>query len=188
VGFGRQRLGHDAVFSYSVFQNADGLSAELDRQDRGAATRAKIAYFACHGRQNNLCAAQDISRTKLKRILGQRAGYDALLFGACDFVDRNTATQLLGAVPSCRWVAGYAKWAPWLESMLCDLMFFRLLLTGRFTRPEVNARWIPIRNPEEAAMTLYERFPPSVDLCFSLFYRTAGGIRATLEQHAEQRT
>jgi hypothetical protein len=75
---------------------------------------------------------------------------------------------------------------PWLESMLCDLMFFRLLLTGRFTRPEVNARWAPMRKPEEAAMVLYECFPQSVDLRFSLFYRTAGGIRSTLEQHEEE--
>jgi hypothetical protein len=182
----RKRHGHDALFSYRVFQNAAGLSGELDRQDRGAGPRAKIAYFACHGRPNMICAVQDISRTKLKNILGQRSGYDGFFFGACDFVDRETATQLLDAAPYCKWVAGYSNWTPWLESTLCDLMFFRLLLTGRFTRPDVNVRWISLHKPEEAAMAVYEDFPPSVYLRFSLFYRTAGGIRSTLEQYENE--
>src|SRR2546427_6393485 len=124
-----------------------------------------------------ICAAQNISRTKLKNILGQRSGYDGFLFGACDFVDRDTATHLLNAATYCKWVAGYESWTPWLESMLCDLMFFRLLLSGRFTRPQVNARWAPIRTPEDAAMALYECFPQSVDLRFSLFHRTPRGVR-----------
>ena len=178
----RRTVGHNALASYRVFENAEGLRDDLDRQDRGLGQRVKIGYFACHGGPNKICAVEDISRTKLKNILGQRSGYDGFLFGACDFVDRETATQLLDAAPYCKWVAGYATWTPWLESMVCDLLFFRLLLTGRFRRAEVNARWEPVRTPEDAAMALYEDFPPSLDLRFSLFYRTAGGIRSTFEQ------
>jgi hypothetical protein len=73
-GRGRKRLEHDALFSYSVFQNAGGVSTELDRQDRRARARAKIAYVACHGRQNMICAAEDITRTKLKNILRRCSG------------------------------------------------------------------------------------------------------------------
>jgi hypothetical protein len=174
---------HDALLSYSVFQNAEGLRAELDRMDRGVGPRAKIGYFACHGLPNKICAVEDISRTKLKNILGQRSGYDGFLFGACDFVDRDTATQLLNAAPYCKWVAGYARWTPWLESMVCDLMFFRLLLTGRFFRPQANARWDRVPTPQAAAMALYEDFTPSVALRFSLFYRAAGRIGSTLEEY-----
>jgi hypothetical protein len=182
----RKRPGHDALFSYTVFQNVDGLRGDLNHQDRGALNRKKIAYFACHGRPNMICAVQDISRTQLKNILAERSDYDGFFFGACDFVNRDTATQLLTAATYCRWVAGYEKWTPWLEGTLCDLMFFRLLLTGRFNRPEVNARWIPVRKPEEAAMELYRSFPPSVDLHFSLFYRTSGGIRSSLDQYWDE--
>jgi hypothetical protein len=185
-GKGQRRPGHNALFSYSVFQNADGLDTALGRQDRGAASRTKIAYFACHGNANMLSAAQDISRTKLKNILRDHPGYHGLLFGACDFVDQHTASQLLNALPSAKWVAGYSNSTPWLESMLCDLMFFRLLLAGRFTRPEINSRWVPMRHPEDAAMALYGSFSLSLDLQFSLFYRTSGGIRSTLEQHRAQ--
>jgi hypothetical protein len=82
-------------------------------------------------------------------------------------------------------VAGYANWTPWLESMVCDLMFFRLLLTGRFWRGEVNARWEQLHTPE-AALALYEDSPPAVDLRFSLFYRAAGRIRSTFEDHENE--
>jgi hypothetical protein len=182
-----KRPGHDALFSYRVFQNAAGLDAALGRQDRGAASRAKIAYFSCHGYADRLRGAQDISRTQLKNLLAEHPGYEGFHFGACDFVNRRTATQLLRALPSSTWVAGYAGWIPWLESMLCDLMFLRLLLTGRFTRPEVNTRWTPMGRAEDAALALYQSFPPSVDLQFSLFSRAPRGIRSTLEQHAARR-
>ncbi len=178
----RKGLGHNALFSYRIFENAEGLKDVLDLYHHGIGRRAKIAYFACHGGPKEICAIQDISRTQLKNILRHRS-YDGLFFGACDFVNSETATQLLDAAPSCKWVAGYDKWIPWLESMVCDLMFFRLLLSGRFMRPAVNARWDPIETPQEAAMTLYEDFPVAGDLGFSLFYRTRAGIRSTLEAY-----
>ena len=126
--------GHDALFSYVVFQNAEGLKDALYRIDQGVDQRRKIAYFACHGKRGVISAVQDISRRRLKNILAPLTSYDGLYFGACDFVNRKTAEVLLGGAQST-WVAGYESWTPWLEGMLCDMMFFRLLLSGRFVRP-----------------------------------------------------
>ncbi|MHB1011413.1 MAG: hypothetical protein ACYC37_00685 [Desulfobacteria bacterium] len=174
--------GHDALFSYVVFQNAEGLKDALYRHDQGADQRRKIAYFACHGRRGVISAVQDISRRRLKNILAPLTSYDGLYFGACDFVNRKTAEVLLGGAQST-WIAGYESWTPWLEGMLCDMMFFRLLLSGRFVRPKTNARWEPIKRPDEVARRLYEQFPQAVDLRFSLYYRKPDRICSTLEEH-----
>jgi hypothetical protein len=58
----RDRPGHDALFSYIVFQNAEGLKYALNGHDQGVDNRAKIAYFACHGKRGAITAVQDISR------------------------------------------------------------------------------------------------------------------------------
>jgi hypothetical protein len=182
-GYKHDRPGHDPLFSYVVFQNAEGLKDALSGYDQGADNRAKIAYFACHGKQGAISAVQDISRRKLKNILAPLTSYDGLYFGACDFVTRKTAELLLGVSPHYKWIAGYGSWTPWLEGMLCDLMFFRLLLSGRFVRPRTNARWVSIGKPEETAGQLYALFPPALDLRFSLFYRKRDRICSTLEEH-----
>jgi hypothetical protein len=178
----RRRQSHDALFSYAVFQNAEGLRDMLTAVDVGIGNRRKCAYLACHGTEKSLSAVRDISRTKLKRIIGDLATYDGLVFGACDFVARETAAQLLHAAPYCRWVAGYSSWTPWLEGTLCDLLFFRLLLSGKFRRPKRNVKWEAVKNPEEAARQLYQVFPQALELGFSLFYRTAAGIKSTLDE------
>jgi len=183
----RRRQSHDALFSYEVFQNAEGLRDRLSAVDTGIGKREKLAYFACHGTEKSLCAVQDISRTKLKHIIAGLTTYDGLLFGACDFVTLETAEQLLDAAPYCRWVAGYSSWTPWLEGTLCDLLFFRLLLSGKLRRPKKNIKWDDLEKPEEAARHLYHVFPQAVDLRFSLFYRTSGGIRSTLGELISQR-
>jgi len=151
--------------------------------DQGADNRAKIAYFACHGKRGHITAVQDISRTKLKNILSPLTSYDGLYLGACDFVNRKTAEVLLGGMPHLKWVAGYENWTPWLEGMLCDLMFFRLLLSGRFIRPNSKARWDPFGRPEDVARDIYGLFPTARDLRFSLFYRSRERICSTLEEH-----
>jgi hypothetical protein len=181
----RDRPGHDALFSYIVFQNAEGLRAALNGHDQGADNRAKIAYFACHGKRGAISAVHDISRTRLKNILAPLTSYDGLYFGACDFVNRKTAEVLLGGTPHMKWIAGYENWTPWLEGMLGDLMFFRLLLSGRFIRPKTKARWEPFSRPEDVARKMYELFPPSLDLRFSLFYRSRERVCSTLEEHLE---
>lgn len=185
-GYKRTRPGHDALFSYVVFQNAQGLRDALCRQDHGVDNRAKIAYLACHGKRRTISAVRDIGRTKLKNIIAPLSSYDGLFFGACDFVNRNTAEVLLRNSPHFKWVAGYDHWIPWLEGMMCDLMFFRLLLSGRFVRPRTNARWEPVGRPEDAAMQVYERFPQAVDLRFSLFYRSRDGIASTLDRYLDR--
>jgi hypothetical protein len=178
----RNRPGHDALFSYVVFQNAEGLKDTLYRYDQGVDNRKKIAYFACHGKRGTISAAQGIGRRKLKNILAPLTSYDGLCFGACDFVNRKTAEVLLGGSQHLKWIAGYENWTPWLEGMMCDLIFFHLLLNGRFTRPKTNARWEPIHSPEEAALRLYDCFPPARDLRFSLYYRKPERICSTLEE------
>jgi hypothetical protein len=183
-GTKRDRPGHNALFSYIVFQNAEGLRDALNGHDQGADNRAKIAYFACHGKRGAISAVHDISRTRLKNILAPLTSYDGLYFGACDFVNRRTAEVLLGGNPHMKWIAGYENWTPWLEGMLCDLMFFRLLLSGRFIRPKTKARWDPFSRPEEVAQRMYELFPPALDLRFSLFYRSRERVCSTLEEHA----
>lgn len=176
------RPGHDALFSYVVFQNAEGLRDALWRHDPGVDSRKKIAYFACHGKQGLISAVQDISRRKLKNILAPLSSYDGFYFGACDFVNKKTAEVMLGGSQYLKWVAGYENWTPWLEGALCDLMFFRLLLSGRFVRPKTNARWQTVGSPEEAARLLYEQFPPARDLRFSLYFRKPDRICSTLEE------
>lgn len=187
-GYRRTRPGHDALFRYVVFQNAQGLKDALSRQDQGVDSRAKIAYIACHGERGKISAVRDISRTRLKNIIAPLSSYDGLYFGACDFVDRRTAEVLLENSPHIKWVAGYAHWIPWLEGMICDLMFFRLLLSGRFVRPRVNARWEPVGRPEDAAFRLYEDFSQALDLGFSLFYRGREGVVSTRERYLEHQS
>jgi hypothetical protein len=178
----KDRPGHDALFSYIVFQNAEGLKSALYGHDQGVDNRAKIAYFACHGKPGAISAVQDISRTKLKNILSPLTSYDGLYLGACDFVNRKTAEVLLDGTPHLKWVAGYENWTPWLEGMLCDLMFFRLLLSGRFVRPGSRARWDPCGSPEDVAREMYGLFPTAVDLRFSLFHRSRERVCSTLEE------
>ncbi len=182
-GVRHDRPGHDALFSYVVFQNAEGLKDALYRYDQGVDSRKKIAYFACHGKRGVISAVQDISRRRLKNILAPLTSYDGLYFGACDFVNRKTAEVLLGGSQHLKWVAGYGSWTPWLEGMLCDLMFFRMLLSGQFVRPKTNARWEPIGRPEEAALRMYGNFPPARDLRFSFYYRKPDRICSTLDEY-----
>jgi len=182
-GYRRSRPGHDALFRYVVFQNAEGLRDALSRPDQGVDNRAKIAYLGCHGERGKISAVRDISRTKLKNIIAPLSSYDGIFFGACDFVTRRTAEVLLDNSPHLRWVAGYAHWIPWLEGMICDLLFFRMLLSGRFVRPRTNARWAPISRPEDAASRVYDEYPLAIDLRFSLFYRNREGVASTLERH-----
>jgi hypothetical protein len=63
-------------------------------------------------------------------------------------------------------------------------MFFRLLLSGRFIRPNTKARWDPFSRPEEVAQRMYELFPPALELRFSLYYRTRERVCSTLEEQA----
>lgn len=185
-GYKRTRPGHDALFSYVVFQNAEGLRDAISRPDQGVDHRAKIAYLACHGERGKISAVRDISRTKLKNIIAPLSSYDGLFLGACDFLNRRTAEVLLENSPHLKWVAGYDHWIPWLEGMICDLLFFRLLLSGRFVRPRTNARWDSIERPEGAAFRVYEEYPMAIDLRFSLFCRSRERVVSTLEQHLEQ--
>ena len=181
-GYKPNRPGHDALFSYTVFQNAQGLKDALSRYDPGVDNRAKIAYIAAHGKRKSISAVKDISRTKLKNIVAPLTSYDGIFFGACDFANRETARVLLDGSPHIKWIAGYENWVPWLEGMLCDLMFFRLLLSGRFVRPNTNARWTPINRPEDVAQEMYELHLPARDLRFTMHYRTRDGISSTLEE------
>jgi hypothetical protein len=184
-GYRYDRPGHDALFSYTVFQNAQGLKDAISRYDQGVDNRAKIAYVACHGKQKSISAVKDISRTKLKNIVAPLTSYDGIFIGACDFSNRKTAQVLLDNSPYIKWIAGYENWVPWLEGILCDLMFFRLLLSGRFIRPNTNARWEPINRPEDAARQMYELHPQARDLRFTLYYRSREGVCSTLEEHLE---
>jgi len=173
--------GHDALFSYYVFGTAEGLQAALNyKLDIGLDNRLKIGYFGVHGQEDKLQALNPINRVKLRNILIKTTNFDGLYFGACDFINHKTAKMLLDNISTLKWVAGFSKWTPWLEGTLCDIMFFRLLLSGRFRRPShTNTKWDIISRPEDAAKNLYEVFPMAVDLKFSLFYRGQDGIIST---------
>lgn len=172
---------HDALFKYKVFQNAEGLKKNLREYDKGAGNMQKIAYFACHGKDAAICAIDDISRAKLKNIIADLTSYEGMFFGACDFANRNTAEYLLNNSPHLKWVAGYSHRTPWLEGTICDLLFFKFLLSGIFGCLNKNAKWEAISRPEDAATNLYLCYTMAVDLKFSLYYRTKSGIRSTLE-------
>lgn len=169
--------GHDALFSYYVFQTAEGIEAALNyKLDVGLDARLKIGYFGVHAEKDKLQALRPINRVRLRNILIKTTNFDGLYFGACDFVNRKTAEMLLNNISTLKWVAGFSKWTPWLEGTLCDIMFFRLLLSGRFRRPShTNTKWDIMTKPEDAARNLYEVFPMAVDLKFSLFYRGGDG-------------
>jgi hypothetical protein len=180
--------GHDALFSYYVFGTADSLSAALNyKLDTGLDSRLKIGYFGVHGQPDKLQALGSINRVKLRNILIKTTNFDGLYFGACDFANRKTAEMLLNNISTLKWVAGFSKWTPWLEGTICDIMFFRLLLSGRFRRPaHTNTKWDIIAKPEDAARNLYEVFPMASDLKFSLFYRGPNGIVSTIEEMADR--
>jgi hypothetical protein len=174
--------GNDPLFSYYVFGVAEGLSAALNyKLDVGLDNRLKVGYFGVHGQKDKLQALHNINRVKLRNILIKTTNFDGLYFGACDFANQKTAEMLLNNISTLKWVAGFSKWTPWLEGTICDIMFFRLLLSGRFRRPShTNTKWDIMTKPEDAAMNLYEVFPMSIDLKFSLFYRGQdGSIRST---------
>jgi hypothetical protein len=180
--------GNDPLFSYYVFGTAGSLSAALNyKQDLGIDGRLKIGYFAVHGQADSIQALNSINRVKLRNILIKTTSFDGLYFGACDFANRKTAESLLNNISSLKWLAGFAKWTPWLEGTICDTLFFRLLLSGRFRRPShTNTKWEVMTKPEDAAFHLYQVFPMAVDLKFSLFYRGQNGtIKSTLEEYKE---
>jgi len=180
--------GHDAMFSYYVFGTAAGLEAALNyKLDVGLDSRLKIGYFGVHGQKDKIQALHDINRVKLRNILIRTTNFDGLYFGACDFMNQKTAEVLLNNISTCKWVAGFSKWTPWLEGTLCDIMFFRLLLSGRFRRPsKTNTRWDIMTKPEMAASQLYQVFPMAVDLKFSLFYRGPNGIISSYDEHVDR--
>lgn len=180
IEFNKRKTQHDALYKYRIFQTAEGLRANITEKDIGVGKRIKIAYFACHGRKGAICAVNDISRTKLKNIVAKLTSYDGLFFGACDFVDKSTAKFFLDNSPHLKWIAGYEKWTPWLEGTVNDLLFFRLLLKGSFSREKVNVTWDNILRPEDAAKNLYFTYLPANDLTFSLFYRVKKDIKSTL--------
>jgi len=185
----QDQSGHDALFSYYVFGTAEGLSAALNyKLDVGLDARLKIGYFGVHGEKDKLQALNNINRVKLRNILIKTTNFDGLYFGACDFANRKTAEMLLNNISTLKWVAGFSKWTPWLEGTLCDIMFFRLLLSGRFRRPSrTNTKWEIMTKPEEAAKALYEAFPIAIDLKFSLFYRGVNGtINSTLDEWSDR--
>jgi hypothetical protein len=181
-GYIKRRLGHDALYKYRIFQTAEGLKVNITEKDSGIGSRKKIGYFACHGKKGAICAINDISRSKLKNIVSHLTSYDGLFFGACDFVDANTAKYFLDNSPHLRWVAGYESWIPWLEGTFNDLLFFRILLSGSFSRPKSKGKWQPVSSPVEAAQELFTRYVMAADLKFSVFYRVKNGVGSTLEE------
>lgn len=175
-------MGHDALYKYRIFQTAEGLKVNITEKDSGIGSRKKIGYFACHGKKGAICAINDISRTKLKNMVSHLTSYDGLFFGACDFVDENTAKYFLDNSPHLKWVAGYASWIPWLESAFNDLLFYKILLSGSFSRPESKGKWKPVSGAVEAAQELYTRYVIAMDLKFSVFYRVKNGVGSTLRE------
>ena len=180
--------GHDALYTYYVFTGAESLQSALNyKLDARVDGRLKIGYLGVHGQKDKIQALHDIGRVKLRNMLFQTSAFDGLYFGACDFVNRKTAELMLNTMSTLKWIAGYSNWVPWTEGTICDILFFKLLMSGRFTRPKTNARWDIIKKPEDAAMTLYNTFPMSLDLKFSLFYRSPdGSIRSTREDYVDR--
>jgi hypothetical protein len=179
----RYKMYHDALYKYKIFQTAEGLRSNITEKDIGVGGRKKIGYFACHGRKGAICAVNNISRTQLKNIFDKLTSYDGLFFGTCDFVDADTARYFLDSSPHLKWIAGYEMWTPWLEGTINDLLFFRLLLSGSFSREKKYAKWGNILKPEDAAKELYITYIPASSLKFSLYYRGKNDIRSTLKEY-----
>ena len=110
------------------------------------------------------------------------SSYRGLYFGSCKFADINTADYLLANNQAVRWIAGYARKVPWIESTACDMMFFQLLLGGRFWATPKKSGHKACGTPRQAAQALYEVFPLAAKMEFALFDRTphTGMTRSTL--------
>jgi hypothetical protein len=182
-------FGHDGLFSYYVFSGSESLESALNyKLDTGAEGRLKIGYFAVHGEKDKIQALHSIGRVKLRNMLIKTTSFDGLFFGACDFVNRKTAELLLNGIPSLKWIAGYSNWTPWLEGTFCDIMFFKMLMTGRFVRPKSRVVITKFEKPEDVAMEMYKTFPMALDLKFSLFYRGSNGIISIFEEYEKRLT
>lgn len=176
---------HDPLYSYYVFQGPASLYDALNHygKDKDSEGFFKIGYISSHGEKDKIKAIGNISRVKLRNIFMSTKAFDGLFFGTCDFANRKTAELMLNSIPELKWVAGYSKWTPWLEGTICDILFFKILLGGKFVRPGKNARWEWIYRPEDAAYEVYNIYPLALDLKFSLFHRGPYGITSTLENY-----
>jgi|SoiMethySBSTD1v2_1073268.scaffolds.fasta_scaffold01302_32 hypothetical protein len=142
----------------------------------------QVCYIASHGQRRKLVGIGN-RVIRLETLVDHcrpspQLGY---IFGACDFVDPDTARNFLLAT-GARFVAGYQKPIPWTESMLVDCLFLSYLLGGtmKWIRTKHGERIPPLRetedfeitrseNPQKVTGQLYRDFPLAHDITFSLF-------------------
>jgi hypothetical protein len=155
-----------------------GLLLEEARRKRNF----QVCYIASHGQRRKLVGIGN-RVIRLETLVDHcrpspQLGY---IFGACDFVDPDTARNFLLAT-GARFVAGYQKPIPWTESMLVDCLFLSYLLGGtmKWIRTKHGERIPPLRgtedfeitrseNPQKVTGQLYRDFPLAHDITFSLF-------------------
>ncbi len=107
----------------------------------------QVCYIASHGQRRKLVGIGN-RVIRLETLVDHcrpspQLGY---IFGACDFVDPDTARNFLAAT-GARFVAGYQKPIPWTESMLVDCLFLSYLLGGtmKWIRTKHGERIPPLR-------------------------------------------
>ena len=141
-----------------------------------------VCYIASHGLRRKLVGIGN-RVIRLETLVehcrpSPRIGY---IFGACDFVDPQTAENFLLRT-GARFVAGYQKAIPWTESMLVDCLFLSYLLGGsmKWVRTKHGERIPPLRqtedfeitrseSPQRVAGLVYRDFPLAHDITFSCF-------------------
>ena len=107
----------------------------------------QVCYIASHGQRRKLVGIGN-RVIRLETLVDHcrpspNLGY---IFGACDFVDPDTASNFLQST-GARFVAGYQKAIPWTESMLVDCLFLSYLLGGtmKWIRTKHGERIPPLR-------------------------------------------
>lgn len=119
-------------------------------------------YIATHGSRTCLNTINNkiIDRETVHDIFKNLGGKDiGIFFGSCNFINEETAKEMLDSTKAC-WVAGYNKKVDWFDSTVIDLAFWRYYLKG--DEDIENTQW-------EVAKLIYQNYPLSISLKFSLF-------------------
>lgn len=124
-------------FSYRMYYDANSLAHWLNVFAKDKALGA--CYVAGHGNGGRLSGlTRDINLASLGKATGRNSKSSirkGVLFGSCD-VGSNLDSFLSGCSNRISWVAGYDRTVPWMESMMCDLLFLEYVLTGRPRRKD----------------------------------------------------
>jgi len=166
--------------SFRSYYDANDLKSWLS-VFASSRTNPYVCYVAGHGNKNRLHGATGASINLSKTISdvfpiksGPKAkvGHKGILLGACEVGTAAALENIIKKTDSpLKWIAGYGKSVPWMESTLADILFLTYLIEGRLTpasrktsKPIVQKSKSPIKILEWVAedYPLIADFDPNV--------------------------